>query len=48
MIWLTVMMIDMSAIAGCTFLAYHFNHWWIILFALLFMVRARKGDDNDE
>ena len=48
MIWLTVMAIDVTAIAGCVFLAYHFGHWWIVLFALLFMVRAKKGDNDNE
>ena len=31
-----------------TILAIMFNHWWIIFFSLLFMVKAEEKDDNKE
>lgn len=31
-----------------TILAIIFNHWWIIFFSLLFMVKAEEKDDNKE
>ena len=31
-----------------TILAIMFNHWWIIFFSLLFMVKVEKKDDNKE
>ena len=31
-----------------TILAIIFNHWWIIFFSLLFMVKAEEKNDNEE
>lgn len=31
-----------------TILAIMFNHWWIIFFSLLFMVKVEEKDDNKE
>jgi len=45
--YIMCMMVNVTAIAGFTFLAYHFNHWWIALFSLLFMFGHRKDDDDE-
>ena len=40
---LAVMLVNISSIAGFTFLAYYFNHGWIVLFALLFLFTKREN-----
>ena len=41
---------NIATIICFTYLAVHFNHWWIILFSALFMVdiRQRGGKENKD
>jgi len=36
-----------ATVAGFTFTAYQFGHWWIILFSLLFSVTTSKTKDDE-
>lgn len=38
---ISVMMVNIVAIGCFTFLAYYFNHWWIVLFSILFLFEYR-------
>ena len=40
--------IDIVAIMCFSALAIHFDHWWISLFALLFMMKATYTKEDDE
>lgn len=40
---LAVVIINCFAIVGFTFLAWQFDHWWIILFAILFMFEKKEN-----
>ena len=35
---------NVAAIAGFVFLAWHFGHWWIALFAYMFMFTIERRD----
>jgi chromate transport protein ChrA len=37
-------LVSAIAVAGFVFLAWQFNHWWIALFALLFMYSFEKNE----
>lgn len=44
-------LINISIIGACTFLAWHFGKWWIILFCPLLMLtykNERRADDEND
>ena len=41
-----IAVINVTAIAGFVFLAWHFGHWWIALFAILFLFEWKGGNDG--
>ena len=43
---IAVCLLDIIVIGCFTFLAYYFNHWWIILFSMLFLFE-KKGSDKE-
>lgn len=52
---MVIFVYNILAVAIFGFLAWYFNHWWIVLFALLFVIYAthetkqikNKEDDNE-
>ena len=36
--------ISAVAVAGFVFLAWHFNHWWIALFSVLFLYNYERRE----
>lgn len=48
MAYITVLLINVVAIIAFSALAWHFNNWWIALFALLFSVNLKHEGNNNE
>ena len=48
--YLACLLINVTVIVCCTYLAVTFNKWWIILFSVFFMVsyRNRTEDEDDK
>ena len=47
MMWFSCAVANIVSVACFTTLAIHFEKWWIVLFALLFLVSV-KSDDEEE
>jgi len=50
MIWLSLFLMNTVPVVCLTWLAVHFEKWWIVLFALLFTVsyKSSKKEASDE
>lgn len=46
--YLACLLIDVTAIVCCTYLAIIFDKWWIILFSMFLMVSYRNKDKEDD
>ena len=50
MIYLAWALVNIANVTVFGYLAYHFNHWWIVLFSILLssQIKTKKNYDNKE